>query len=237
MLAPYHEVQRHKLMPFHMTTIVLPCKAGQTCVQNRVLGKEIDKSHKLSDHDLMKLTIFITWSNILENTRQSLGNSGFEINKAVIKSCFWIHFHSERKLNHEHLTNTVHSFQTAKKNSCEKTENLYRRMQKKNSSWWELYSANFLSVAACYCLDWLEKYFNQKRLIIDSSFNHIKNCMYISNNERGELQRNTDKIKLKKLHGLIQTQILKTIKQSARWEVLFYPSSFVCKDTDLYYSN
>lgn len=54
-----------------------------------------------------------------------------------------------------------------------------------------------LSVAAYYGHDWLEQFFKQKVLVIDSQPNHIKNCMYIANNESRKVRSNRDIIKLK----------------------------------------
>jgi hypothetical protein len=105
---------------------------------------------------------------------------------------------NERKQNHKYLTSTVHSFQTSKEHSCEKTEKFYRRMQKQIHDNGNYIVPILLSVTSCYGHDQLEQYF---RLVTDSQPNHIKNCMYISNNESGEVYRNMDVIKLKNCIG------------------------------------
>jgi hypothetical protein len=55
MLAPHHEVQEHVLIPFHGATIVLPCEAGERCVQNPVPGTKLKKICELRGCNLMKL--------------------------------------------------------------------------------------------------------------------------------------------------------------------------------------
>lgn len=58
-----------------------------------------------------------------------------------------------------------------------------------------------LSVTAYYGHNWLEHFFKQKVPVIDSQSNHIKNCMYIGNNQSGKVHSNRDIIKLKPCTG------------------------------------
>jgi hypothetical protein len=50
-------------------------------------------------------------------------------------------------------------------------------------------------VIACYSHGQLEQYSKQKVPVRDSQSNPVKNCMYINENERGDVQRNIDVIK------------------------------------------
>jgi hypothetical protein len=53
-LAHHYKVEKHKLITFHMTNIVLPCPAGKRCVQSKASGINLTKSY-----DLMTLTVFV----------------------------------------------------------------------------------------------------------------------------------------------------------------------------------
>jgi hypothetical protein len=43
-LAPHYKVGKYKLTPFHMTSIVLPCPAGERCVQSKVPDTNLKKA-------------------------------------------------------------------------------------------------------------------------------------------------------------------------------------------------
>jgi hypothetical protein len=43
-LAPQYKVEKHKLIPFHMTNIVVPCPAGERCVQSKAPGTNLKKA-------------------------------------------------------------------------------------------------------------------------------------------------------------------------------------------------
>jgi hypothetical protein len=43
-LASYSEIQRHELIPSHVTAIILPCEAGRRCVQTTVPATKLKKA-------------------------------------------------------------------------------------------------------------------------------------------------------------------------------------------------
>jgi hypothetical protein len=73
----------------------------------------------------------------------------------------------------------------------------------------EVYSANAVVDNSCYSHDRLEQYFKHKGRVIDSKLNHVKNCMYISNKESGEVYRNINVIKLKNCAGKYENKFIK----------------------------
>jgi hypothetical protein len=58
-VASRHEVQKHRLLPFDMTTIVLPCKMGESCVQNPVPGINPKESSELRTLNFINISDFI----------------------------------------------------------------------------------------------------------------------------------------------------------------------------------
>jgi hypothetical protein len=76
-LSSHHEFQEHELIPFHMTTIVLPCEAEVRCVQNPVPGTKPKRAWNWWVAMLMKLTVLISsysWKHQAQSWEQWLCN-------------------------------------------------------------------------------------------------------------------------------------------------------------------
>jgi hypothetical protein len=91
-LALRHQVQKHEIILFQVTTGVLPCEAGERWVQNSLPGTK-PKNPWIDGLPFEEVNSFYDFSqHHLQNTRESMGNNDFAMNKEVIKSYFWIHF-------------------------------------------------------------------------------------------------------------------------------------------------
>jgi hypothetical protein len=69
MLEPYHKVQKQELMASYVVDIVLPCETRERCFNRLFPSARLRKICELRDHDLIKLTVFITSSHRFLRTR------------------------------------------------------------------------------------------------------------------------------------------------------------------------